>query len=376
MLVSMRGYLGAVAMCLSAVSALAAIPLGDAERGRELFRTAGCITCHNIGGEGGTAAPDLARGIARDSGPSQMAALMWNHAPAMWAALEKQGIRRPQLTDVQASDLLTFFYSVRYFEKLGDAARGKSLFASKGCGNCHGISTALAGGAKPVSEWQGVRDPIALAQQMWNHSADMSAMMAEKKIRRPQLTAQEMTDLLLYLQNLPETRSRQRVFNAASAETGEQLFKLKGCAGCHTGALAIQNRPARSTLTEYAAAMWNHASQMKQPPANLNYQEMRRLVGYLFSVRFFEERGDRVRGRQVFTSKNCASCHDNASSGAPAFTSQEGNVSASLMVSALWRHGPDMLERMRQKGLAWPTFKGTEMADLIAYLNSRTAVGR
>jgi mono/diheme cytochrome c family protein len=362
--------------CLIAVCASAAVPPGNAERGRELFRTQSCITCHNVGGQGGTTAPDLARSIAQDSAPSQMAALMWNHAPAMWAALEKQGIRKPQLTDQQASDLLAYFYSVRYFEKPGDAARGKSLFASKRCGDCHGISSAVSGGAKSVSEWQGLRDPIALAQQMWNHSADMSAMMAQKRIQRPQVTAQEMTDLLVYVQNLPETRGRQAVFTTASAETGERLFDLKGCAGCHTGALAIKNRPVRSSLTDFAAAMWNHASRMKQPPTDLNYEEMRRLVGYLFSVRFFEERGDQARGRRVFTSKNCASCHDNVSSGAPALTALAGSASSATMVSTLWRHGPDMLNRMQREKMAWPAFQGAEMADLIAYLNSRKTVGR
>jgi hypothetical protein len=41
------------------------------------------------------------------------------------------------------------------------------------------------------------------------------------------------------------------------------------------------------------------------------------------------------------------------------------------MVSALWRHGPRMLEQMKQKGVAWPRFQTKEMSDLIAYLNPR-----
>jgi hypothetical protein len=40
------------------------------------------------------------------------------------------------------------------------------------------------------------------------------------------------------------------------------------------------------------------------------------------------------------------------------------------MVSALWRHGPRMLDQMKTKGLGWPRFDGSQMADLIAYLNS------
>jgi hypothetical protein len=39
------------------------------------------------------------------------------------------------------------------------------------------------------------------------------------------------------------------------------------------------------------------------------------------------------------------------------------------LVAALWKHGPAMLDRMRQQKLAWPQFAGTEMADLTAYLH-------
>ena len=39
------------------------------------------------------------------------------------------------------------------------------------------------------------------------------------------------------------------------------------------------------------------------------------------------------------------------------------------MISVLWRHGPRMLDQMKTKGIEWPRFDGTQMADLIAYLN-------
>ena len=41
------------------------------------------------------------------------------------------------------------------------------------------------------------------------------------------------------------------------------------------------------------------------------------------------------------------------------------------MVSVLWQHGPSMLDQMKTKGIAWPRFEGTQMADLIAYLNTK-----
>jgi len=37
----------------------------------------------------------------------------------------------------------------------------------------------------------------------------------------------------------------------------------------------------------------------------------------------------------------------------------------------LWQHGPTMLGKMQEKHIAWPQLSQDEMANLIAYLNSR-----
>ena len=47
-------------------------------------------------------------------------------------------------------------------------------------------------------------DPIELTQTMWNHSGAMYAEMQQKKISWPQLSSQDLTDLLVYFRNLPE----------------------------------------------------------------------------------------------------------------------------------------------------------------------------
>ena len=53
------------------------------------------------------------------------------------------------------------------------------------------------------------------------------------------------------------------------------------------------------------------------------------------------------------------------------FKAQAGNFSAVSMISSLWRHGPRMLNMMQQKHVPWPRIDGTQMADLIAFLNTR-----
>jgi mono/diheme cytochrome c family protein len=115
--------------------------------------------------------------------------------------------------------------------------------------------------------------------------------------------------------------------------------------------------------------MWNHPSRASQNPAPLTYEEMRRLVGYLVSTQFYEERGDLRQGKKVFAGKRCGVCHDDPSSDAPARAAMAGRMTSFDMVAALWKHGPVMLDRMRLQKISWPRFTGSEMADLAAYLH-------
>lgn len=163
-------------------------------------------------------------------------------------------------------------------------------------------------------------------------------------------------------------------FAPASAETGEVLFKAKGCVNCHTGELSLQSRFGKirnRTITDFAVAMWNHASKrMAGEAPSLRPEEMRRILGYLWSLQLFDQRGNPGRGRKIFEEKRCATCHEDPSTGAPKL-SRELNLSSLSMVSVLWEHGPNMLQLMKKKDIPWPRFTGSQMADLIAYLNSK-----
>jgi len=344
---------------------------GNAQRGATLFKSQNCIKCHSIKGEGGRIAPDLGRIVGRNYSPVTMASLMWNHAPTMWAAMETQGITKPKLTEQDAADLFAYFYAARYFDKPGDAARGKQVFKAKHCEECHGLTSPLPGGPNPVVQWQSLADPILLAEQMWNHGADMRAAFEKKKIKWPELTSQNLTDLLVYLQNLPQTRGRAAQLQAPAAENGQSLFQAKGCSGCHTGKLSLENRYLGQTLTDFASAMWNHEPKMKQPPPVLDGEEMREIVAYLWTQHWFSTKGNPERGKKVFTTLKCVTCHEDPSSGAPNLAALKGKFYSFSMVAALWGHGPAMEQKMKQKGIAWPRFKGLDMSDLMAYLNSR-----
>ena len=361
------GVLGIVIVALAQAST-AAIFEADARRGADLFGSEMCLRCHSVNGQGGRRGPDLGRRLDRDYTPALLASLMWNHAPAMWQAARTDMVQLPPLTEAQAADLFAYFYSVRFFEKPGDAARGKRLFSERHCATCHAISGG--GPGAPVTSWESLSDPIMLLTRIWNHTEQMHTAFKEKKISWPRLTGQDMADLLVYLHNLPHAPQKVVEFALAPADSGKELFASKGCADCHHGKLALEGRLGHITLTGVAAAMWNHAPEMLQMPPALNEDEMRRIVSYVWAKQFFADYGDAGRGKRLFALKNCAACHNDPSSGAPSLAHGKDAYSPVTMVAALWKHGPRMLERMQQKNVPWPRFTSVEMSDLVAYLNA------
>ena len=360
-------------LLLVAVAGRAAIVEADSARGARLFETLSCVQCHGVNGKGGTVGPDLGRVVNREFTPARLAATMWNHAPEMWASMRQKNIAIGELDEQGAADLFAFFASSRYFEKAGDAGRGKEIFTRRGCEGCHGVS-ATSRGIKPVDKWDGVNEPMALVEAMWNHAPRMMEATGARKVSWPVLSGQDLADLQVYLRNLPALRGKTGVYRIGAGANGEATFKSSGCPACHKGGAGpLVSKIRRWTLSDVSAAMWNHAPRMKAAgakPSRLEPGEMHELISFLWARQFFGESGDAARGKRFFTAKRCSNCHEDASSGAPRLPSGAGQFNAALMVSTLWRHGPGMNEQMKIRSIAWPRFEGTEMADIIAFLNA------
>ena len=357
--------------CVFAVTLGAAtIPDMDSTRGEQVFASEGCIQCHVVNGKGGHVGPDLLRVLDRSFTPSELAATMWNHAPTMWSKMRERDMTVGKLTVDSAGDLLALLYASRFFERAGDAARGKELFSEKKCAQCHGITTPVNPKAKPLSLWQGLADPVALVSANWNHSSDMWDEIKRKKFRWPMLTDQEMTDLLVYIRNSsPAARAEKPEFHIMSGPEGAALFVSKGCSACHdAGSIPVRSM----TLTAVAAAMWNHATFLHNKPPQFEGNEMRYVLGYYWADQFFGVNGDAARGKKVFEEKRCTECHTGAGPG-PKLAEQAGTFSPIRMVSVIWSHGPAMQALMPQRNIPWPIFRTGEMADLLAFLNQPTA---
>jgi cytochrome c len=302
---------------------------------------------------------------------------MWNHATDMRASAGSGRNWPPKLTSAEAADLFAYLYSVLYFAPPGEARRGQRLFESK-CAACHKGGPGFGAG---LSAWKSVTDPVMWAERMWNHSAEMDRASARKDVHLPELSTQDVADLLIYFRSVPALRAKSSTFRMGEPEQGLLVFE-RSCEACHSFGPApgkkidLLGRRAPSTVAGYIADMWNHAALMRgtngQSP-QLEGADMSNLIAFLFSQSYFFQRGDPSRGRMVFENNHCAGCHDGRrkDTGAPDLTQASELYSPITLTAAVWSHGPAMFQEMRKKGISWPQFHGSAMADLIAYLNSR-----
>ena len=85
------------------------LPAIDAERGRQLFVTKGCVYCHAVNGIGGKAAPALDSDAAQPMvNLTDFAARMWRGAPAMIELQEMDLGYQIRLTGDELAHLAAF----------------------------------------------------------------------------------------------------------------------------------------------------------------------------------------------------------------------------------------------------------------------------
>jgi mono/diheme cytochrome c family protein len=80
---------------------------GEAAKGREVFQAKACARCHDGGGSGPQAGPNLAASASLRS-PIDWASAMWNHAPGMEKALPALQIEWPRFDGDEMADLVVF----------------------------------------------------------------------------------------------------------------------------------------------------------------------------------------------------------------------------------------------------------------------------
>jgi len=269
---------------------------GNADAGRRLFSEKRCVVCHTVRGTGGVVGPNLDH-LQQFRSPIFVAAAMWNHGPQMAEKMKERGIERPTFTGKELRDLIAFLAPATagpeegpLYVLPGNAEVGRQLFAEKRCVECHAVGGA-GGRVGPDLVERGVREsPLEFAATIWNKAPAMAAAMQPRGISVPQLTPEQMADIVAYLYSV-------RYFAGGSVQQGYAVAAQKGCLNCH--ALRGERGKPAGDLTKgkelsspaaVLAALWNHAvvtptvAGKKAEWPVLKPQEMADLIAMLQSV--------------------------------------------------------------------------------------------
>jgi mono/diheme cytochrome c family protein len=271
--------------------------LGNAKTGERLFTTKGCVQCHAVGGTGGNVGPAL-DALKRMNSPVLVAARMGSHGRGRAEAMRAKGIDRPTFTRNELVDIIAFITATAS-DPGGETAQvlpgtpqgGETLFRDKQCAVCH----TIGGKGGKVGPELGRAHHVSLTQfagLMWNHRP-MWPRMRERGVEVPQLTGQEMADIVAYLYT-------SHYFDpaAGSSARGQQLVQAKGCVACHSvrgkgGKVAADFATSNVVGSPAAliAAMWNHSRSMEDQATKqglklptLKGQELADMSAYLRSL--------------------------------------------------------------------------------------------
>ncbi len=186
---------------------------------------------------------------------------------------------------------------------------------------------------------------------------------------------------------------------------GSRVFGEKGCEKCHAingvggkigPDLAKSSRP--HSFFDVATAMWNHlprmTDRMKQlgiARPQLDAREAGDLIGFLYTLNYFDPPGNAAAGRRLFADKKCVACHQAGGTGGtvgPKLDSLKQFASPMYLASGpdlvalgvrrsptefaatIWNKAPAMMKAMGSEGVKVPQLKPEEMADIVAYLYS------
>ncbi len=240
---------------------------GNPSEGRAVFSRKHCIQCHRIGTEGGRTGPPLDR-IPRGTPPLHLARDLWNHGPAMIPLMGSKGLAFPTFEGNDVLHLFAYLRSqgprrgARDFRSAGDPAKGRALFAAKGCAQCHAFFGKA--GLGPDLGTADLRGSVTLlAGRMWNHWPAMTQAMKELGLPSPAFKGEEMADLFAFMfvtryEGPPPDRAK-----------GRAVYARAGCVRCHGeeggGGVGPALAPTRGEGQEsLARRMWNHAPAMSK----------------------------------------------------------------------------------------------------------------
>lgn len=360
--------------------------------GRVLFSSKLCIRCHSIQGIGGKAGPDLGE-VPLGSMTTIMGSL-WSHFPRMIETFDEEGLRWPHLTAEESQSLFTFIYFLDFFDRASNPALGERLFLEKSCIRCHSVGGKGGDEGPDLDTFQVNNAAPFITAALWNSGPDMMKTMQKEKIPRPGFQERDVIDILAFIRIRGlSSETTRKYLPPPNPLQGRKVFEEKSCVRCHAiwgnggykgtkgnGGPDLAKGNLKGSWSHMISQMWNHGADMwprmvKEGIAfpEFSPEEMSDLISYLYFIQFQGPKGSSDRGAEVFAEKRCKLCHMPEKSYEKAVgpdLAKSGLDSPFRIVAEMWNHAPDILEKMKEKEIRWPTLEKDEMRDLIAFILS------
>jgi cytochrome c2 len=306
----------------------------------------------------------------------------------MTRGMERAKIIRPNLTGEEITGISAYLYFLKFFDEPGNPTRGRYVFNEKGCSNCHPLTSKGKEGEPGLHQFPQSISPVFLCQSIWNHGSVMIAQMVKIGMKWPVFQGTEMMDLLEFIKMNAKGPKEIAFITPGNPKEGKQVFVSKGCMKCHAirgeggkvgDDLGKKAKTFYKSLTQIASIMWNKGptvlSKMAQTETGIprfTPKEMADLMAYLYFLHFIDEPGNSIDGKKVFSELGCSKCH--GLDGKPGdlmnidLSKYQKVTSPMEIVAAIWNHGNEIENAMKEKGISWPRFKKSELADLLEYI--------
>jgi cytochrome c2 len=270
--------------------------------------------------------------------------------------------------------------------RFGDPTAGEHLFSERGCVRCHAI-WGNGGGLGPDLAQVGLgRSLLQLAGMFWNHTPRMIQTVQSRGYTWSTFSQSDLADVISYVYYV-------KLFDQpGDPNRGAQAFREKRCVECHSvGGRGGQIGPALDGYATYlasiplAAGMWNHGRTMRAQQSAMGVPLPRFFADEMTDIQAFIRAQalravnrvellpppDPEQGGLLFRQKRCTACHGPSGRGTshgPDLRTAIQQLRASEIAGELWNHSPVMSDSLRERGVVFPEFTGTELADVIAYL--------
>ena len=176
---------------------------GDPDRGWAVFQQKSCLSCHGVTRDSGSLGPGFGADHQLPPTFAQFGEAMLNHFPEMQRAMNSRATPMPVFRDREMADLAAFLYGLHFLEPSGSPQIGASRFTWRGCAQCHGAQAEGTRNGPPLRGVGKTYTAVRLSSDLWRHGARMFRSTSDSGRTWPQLSEDDVGDLLAFLNTAP-----------------------------------------------------------------------------------------------------------------------------------------------------------------------------